>query len=196
MKRCPKCGQSKPLDSFGVRKRSPSGRKSWCRACEAARQHGRYRERLAAGLCIGCGHHARLDDKVLCASCLQGRTVQRAVRKATGRCYKCRGQTQGVRAHCESCLAKMWVRFLAQKRGITETEYSALLEGQGRRCAICDKQCGTGRRLAVDHDHITGRVRGLLCFRCNTSLARYEEYATQFAAYLAGATISWPDPVV
>ena len=84
----------------------------------------------------------------------------------------------------------MWVRFLAKNRGITEAEYSALLEGQGQRCAICGKQCGTGRRLAVDHDHQTGRVRGLLCFRCNTSLARYEEYAAQFAAYLDGATIS------
>jgi len=79
---------------------------------------------------------------------------------------------------------------LASKRGVSEPQYSALLERQGSRCAICGKHCATGRRLAVDHDHHTGRVRGLLCFRCNTSLARYEEYAGQFAAYLSGATIS------
>ncbi len=60
---------------------------------------------------------------------------------------------------------------------------------QQERCAICRCLCGTGRRLAVDHDHRTGRVRGLLCFRCNTSLARYEEYTEQFAAYLRGANI-------
>jgi len=46
-----------------------------------------------------------------------------------------------------------------------------------------------GRRLAVDHDHSNGRIRGLTCFRCNTSLARHEQYAPQFALYLAGDKI-------
>jgi hypothetical protein len=64
-----------------------------------------------------------------------------------------------------------------------------MLARQDARCAICRRECGTGRALAVDHDHATGRVRGLLCFRCNTALARYEEFAAEFAAYLAGATI-------
>jgi hypothetical protein len=64
-----------------------------------------------------------------------------------------------------------------------------MLSLQEGRCAICRKQCATGRHLAVDHDHVTGRVRGLLCFRCNTSLARYEEYTKEFAAYLAGVTL-------
>ena len=56
-------------------------------------------------------------------------------------------------------------------------------------CAICRRRCATGRRLAVDHDHTTGRVRGLLCFRCNTSLARYEEFAAEFAEYLSRGTV-------
>ena len=64
-----------------------------------------------------------------------------------------------------------------------------MLARQNDRCTICHGQCGTGRRLAVDHDHQTGRIRGLLCFRGNTALARYEEYAQQFADYLADATI-------
>jgi hypothetical protein len=72
---------------------------------------------------------------------------------------------------------------------VTADEYAALLSQQHGRCAICRKECGTGRYLAVDHDHATGRIRGLLCFRCNTSLARYEEFAQEFAAYLAGVTI-------
>ena len=64
-----------------------------------------------------------------------------------------------------------------------------MLADQGGCCAICQEVCGTGRRLAVDHEHSSGRIRGLLCFRCNTSLARYEEYAPQFAHYLAGDKI-------
>jgi hypothetical protein len=64
-----------------------------------------------------------------------------------------------------------------------------MLASQQACCAICREACRTGRRLAVDHDHSSGRIRGLLCFRCNTSLARYEQYAQQFADYLAGDKI-------
>lgn len=55
--------------------------------------------------------------------------------------------------------------------GITPEEYAQLFEGQGGRCAICRTDTpGGGRRWAVDHDHMTGKVRGLLCGTCNTGL--------------------------
>ncbi|WP_424923390.1 endonuclease VII domain-containing protein [Actinocrispum wychmicini] len=38
---------------------------------------------------------------------------------------------------------------------------------QGGRCAICQRATGRGKRLAVDHNHATGEVRGLLCKPCN-----------------------------
>lgn len=47
--------------------------------------------------------------------------------------------------------------------------YDALLIAQGGRCAICWAK-PRRRRLAVDHDHQTGEVRGLLCDRCNRRL--------------------------
>lgn len=47
--------------------------------------------------------------------------------------------------------------------------YDALLELQGGGCAICGRP-PTTRRLALDHDHRTMQVRGLLCFRCNSML--------------------------
>jgi hypothetical protein len=92
-------------------------------------------------------------------------------------------------SRCVPCIARDRLRHLVRKRGISASEYAALMARQEDRCAICRRPCGTGRRLAVDHDHRTGRVRGLLCFRCNTSLARYEEFAREFVAYLAGANI-------
>lgn len=61
---------------------------------------------------------------------------------------------------------------LRSKFGITLAEYRALLEAQWGRCAICQKPNPNkdGRALAVDHCHATGRVRGLLCIRCNVVL--------------------------
>lgn len=45
-------------------------------------------------------------------------------------------------------------------------EYEALLAAQGGVCAICGNP-PKNRRLHIDHDHKTGRIRGLLCFTCN-----------------------------
>lgn len=53
--------------------------------------------------------------------------------------------------------------------GITREDYDLMLEGQGGTCAICGSP-PKANRLHVDHDHATGRVRGLLCTKCNTSL--------------------------
>lgn len=63
---------------------------------------------------------------------------------------------------------------LKTKYGITPNEYNSLLENQNHVCAIC-KTNGNGKRLAVDHDHKTGRVRGLLCNRCNISLGAFND---------------------
>lgn len=51
--------------------------------------------------------------------------------------------------------------------GITADEYWAIYEHQGGVCAICRRATGTYKRLAVDHDHATGEVRGLCCRSCN-----------------------------
>ena len=64
-------------------------------------------------------------------------------------------------------------------------KYEALVSVQGGLCAICRRACSTGRRLAIDHDHATGRVRGLLCAWCNVKLPLLEQFATAASAYLA-----------
>jgi hypothetical protein len=55
--------------------------------------------------------------------------------------------------------------------GITEAELDALLAAQKNCCAICKsaKPYGSGD-WAIDHDHVTGQVRGLLCSKCNLAL--------------------------
>lgn len=60
--------------------------------------------------------------------------------------------------------------------GITIEEYEETLILQGRCCKICKQhESGFKKSLAVDHDHKTGKVRGLLCSNCNTALGLLKE---------------------
>ncbi len=66
-----------------------------------------------------------------------------------------------------------------QRYRLVSADYYALFELQRGRCAICGvHQDEMGERLAVDHDHATGKVRGLLCRPCNKSLGAHEKRGT------------------
>ena len=77
------------------------------------------------------------------------------------------------RSQCRPCeSAKAHDRMLMDKYGIDRAEYERILvDVQGGRCAICGgRPSSTGTRFALDHDHKTGAVRGILCSRCNHEL--------------------------
>lgn len=59
-------------------------------------------------------------------------------------------------------------KYLVSRYGITLKQYRQMLKKQGNACAICKRdQSLFSKSLAVDHDHKSGEVRGLLCFFCN-----------------------------
>lgn len=64
--------------------------------------------------------------------------------------------------------------YLRRKYGIGLDWYEKKLEEQGGRCAICLSR-PRSRVLAVDHDHFTGALRGLLCGRCNHGLLQFAQ---------------------
>ena len=67
-------------------------------------------------------------------------------------------------------------RTLRKLYGIGADEYHDLLQAQGGGCAICGTtENGSGRRLAVDHDHDTDAVRGVLCENCNFGLGSLQD---------------------
>jgi hypothetical protein len=70
--------------------------------------------------------------------------------------------------------------------GISTDEYNEILLSQNGRCLICGAE-PDGRALDVDHDHETGKVRGLLCHRCNLGVGIFEDdpdLLTAVAEYL------------
>jgi len=64
---------------------------------------------------------------------------------------------------------------LKRDHGLSLDEFNLLLEVQGYSCAICGTTEWRGRYPYVDHDHKTGRIRGLLCKRCNLVLGEIND---------------------
>lgn len=108
-----------------------------------------------------------------------------------------RGDTKKREAVCKKCgLARQKVYYLenrekiaayimtnreravSQRRlcryGVSPDAFKRMLANQGGVCAICGSS-GEGRRLCVDHDHETGKVRGLLCLLCNNGIGLFKD---------------------
>lgn len=99
----------------------------------------------------------------LCKSC----TVKRMAAYNLRNKEKIQQYQKEYRSKNKAKLAKLGRVYVLRTRfGITEDEYDGLLRSQGGVCALC-RSLPKGKHLAVDHDHTTGKVRGLLCAVCN-----------------------------
>lgn len=86
------------------------------------------------------------------------------------------------RKDCRTCKQ---TRYLMKNYGITRAEYQRLYESQKGRCFICKRSSQpSGDALAVDHDHQTGKIRGLLCHSCNMKMSWFEKYSSRIVGYL------------
>lgn len=119
---------------------------------------------------------------------------------------KNKNRSDGLNYDCKDCTAeyhRIWYsknkkkvikinrkNHLERTYGITLGQYDEMFEEQNGICAICGKpetatiRCGSVRRLAVDHNHKTGKVRALLCSNCNQNLGIYENEKERFEKYL------------
>ncbi len=82
-----------------------------------------------------------------------------------------------MRKYCRTENGKFNQRKNHLKRtfGLTLKQYDQMSERQNGVCAICGNINKSGRRLYVDHNHKTGKIRGLLCHKCNTYLSALED---------------------
>src|SRR5579859_221353 len=164
MKTCSVCHQPKPLESFYRTPQSYDGYAGVCRHCIRSRtkQQGTKAEKQ----CARCGEVKPIEEF-----------------------HKNKARGDGVSPYCAPCTrhyantyyrAKAHDLVVSKVFGIPRGEYARMLEAQSGRCAVCHRaewsMFGANvKKLAVDHDHKTGKVRELLCNRCNTVIGRAED---------------------
>lgn len=146
---CAKCGIEKGVGEFH----------------KNGTRNGRIRTRKWCKSCTNEGNKARRD-----ANLEKYREIERLSWRSN---FHKNGQTKR--------LASMKWRII-KKYGITVCEYEVMYRSQNGACAICNSQLeiaaagrGSRRSACVDHDHVTGKVRGLLCHACNTAIGALQD---------------------
>lgn len=158
---CTKCGIVKPFCEFNKRGGKKSGHclRSDCKQCQGKRRAAYFDKNRVAEMAQTMAWYAKHPERA--------KELDAAYRDRNRE--KIRAQ-QKVRHERTKDIVRKYI--LKKKYGITVADYQRLLVLQGGRCAICrsDKPGGRGLRFYVDHDHVTGKTRGLLCIRCNTGI--------------------------
>lgn len=149
MKQCSKCGRKLPLDAFYRETAGRDGRRGDCIDCTKAYRAGRY---------------ASIREREIART----KAWQLANRDRHLATQRARRQRPEVKARERNA-------HLTRKFGITSATFDELLVAQGGVCAICGRPPREDISLHVDHEHETGRVRGLLCFRCNNALGDFDD---------------------
>lgn len=118
------------------------------------------------------------------AGCTKCGEVKPAVEFHTNKSRK-----SGITCWCKDCaktrdqsrytvgagLDKTRARYRKWKYGITQDQFESLLEKQGGGCGVCKRADPGKHTWRVDHDHLTGKVRGVLCGTCNSGLGHFKD---------------------
>jgi hypothetical protein len=147
-KKCTKCGEIKVIEEFYKARDMKDGRQSLCKVCK--REHSRN------------WWHADIDKH----------------RDDVKKWHKANREKvlNNVRQWKRNNPDKARAQHLKRKYGITEEDYQSVLVSQGGVCAICGElELSKTGRLHIDHNHDTGKVRGLLCGQCNKGIGLFKD---------------------
>ena len=116
-----------------------------------------------------------------CAKCSETKPLDDFHRQPSG--------PQGRHSYCKTCfntqargkhrnvpVARRRSQNLKTRYGITSEDFRALIDTQHGDCLLCEQPLA-GKRKVVDHDHNTGKVRGILCHRCNVMIGGMDDHA-------------------
>lgn len=192
-KKCTRCGKAKPLSGFHRSISGAGGLRAECKECNRAYLKSKYVPRVHEPeqmVCPWCGGsftrvRTQGQPKVYCSrKCTMAAADERKRQRNSdiGR-RKCACGSTDVAAVgkpvCPGCRKDQRPGAQVRDRartlrayGLTEADWDGLIKRQRGLCAICrtGKPGGRGERWHIDHDHVTGQVRGLLCHRCNMGI--------------------------
>lgn len=218
-KTCSKCGVTKPLSEFHKMIAGAGGVRSDCKSCHLDHMRAKYVPRVhdpEQMICPHCGAEftrvrTQGQPKVYCSRrCTMAASEQRKVDRNSGtgprRCA-CGAEVTTVvgKPVCPACRKDQRPGTQARERkrllrlyGLTQADWDDLITRQENRCAICrtDRPGGRGERWHIDHDHATGRVRGLLCHRCNMGVGFFLDDPDVMQAAARYVTEHRKDPAV
>ena len=128
----------------------------------------------------------------MCGSCYNAHLINRTAetRGAYLKAQTDRTKARKIRVGAEAWSAAQRNRVLRHRYGIDAERHDQMVKSQNNRCAICGVAGGETKstKLYVDHNHLTGEVRELLCSGCNTAVGIVEQgigRISELAAYLA-----------
>jgi Recombination endonuclease VII len=178
---CKRCGIERPIDRFT----NPLWK---CKTCDSDHAREKRHEKRAKYL---AENPKPIRTSKPCKVCKVDKPFSE---------YRFADKAKGtLSSYCKPCQSKLSCAHRATK-GLVKSKCTRLrttvawfhdqLEKQNGNCAICEnpetqihdkKQSDRVRSLAIDHNHDTGKVRGLLCFRCNTALYQLEKNGRDWA---------------
>ena len=177
-KRCPACGETKDDTAFGRNRALKDGLSFYCLECNRERNNAWYRQsRRALGTEVR--DHSWIPEGFRwCPSCRQPVAHEDYTRNSR--------TSSGFGSRCRRCdRAENSAGYFYRKYKMTKGEVAELRAAQNDRCAIC----GDPEPQHLDHDHETGKIRRLLCQRCNHGLGLFRDdpYLLHVAAlYVTG----------
>ena len=163
-KRCPDCKVVKPASAYRLNRARPDGLSFYCKECFSRRDAEGYRRRRAAQ-----GHEVRErveapEGSKCCARCRVIKPLDAFARAPR--------QRDGRNCYCKDCNnRRQREQHPVLRYGLTQQQVATLIESQGGVCAICEERPA----VHVDHDHVSGEVRGVLCFPCNAALGQFRD---------------------
>ncbi|MEU6385344.1 endonuclease VII domain-containing protein [Streptomyces bauhiniae] len=177
-KRCGKCERELPPAAFARDRNRRDGLQPYCRQCVAEYGAAHYRRRREA---MGKPAREKVDVPPGHKLCLKCGEV-----KPWAEWHRNSSASDGLSTRCKTCrAAESRAGHLKRSYGMTEAERDALVASQRGLCVICLN----APAAHVDHCHKTGRVRGVLCFNCNSAIGKLGDdpkAVRRAAAYLEG----------